>query len=76
MSLEQHGSFASQVKKVSGKVQETVGQKILFVADLLYPVFLEGFKNSRDANGLLLQPAKVRSMSLNVAQELVRKGKF
>ncbi len=65
---------ASQgVTVVRRDVPMTKGQMIMDVADRLWPGLMELFKDVRDKSGLLLQPAHVRGIALNMAQDLVQK---
>jgi hypothetical protein len=50
---------------------KTKGEIILDVADKIWPSMMKMFENVRDENGLLMQPAHVRGIALNVAQHLV-----
>lgn len=49
----------------------TKGQMIMDVADRLWPGLMDVFKGVRDHSGMLLQPAHVRGIALNAAQDLV-----
>lgn len=53
------------------RTQQTKGQMIMEVADKLWPGLLELFSNVRDKSGMLVQPAHVRGIALNMAQDLV-----
>jgi hypothetical protein len=52
---------------------ETRGNIIMEVAEKLRPYLAKMFEGIRDEEGLLLQPAHVRGIALNMAQELVKR---
>ena len=41
------------------------------IADKIWPSLMKLFSGVRDENGMLMQPAHVRGIALNVAQDLV-----
>lgn len=47
------------------------GQVILDMAEKLRPWLMNVFTGLRDENGMLLQPARIRAIALNVAQDIV-----
>ncbi len=47
------------------------GQIIMEMAEKLRPWIASMFENVRDDNGMLVQPARVRGIALNVAQRIV-----
>ncbi|MDE3016052.1 MAG: hypothetical protein KGI29_03920 [Pseudomonadota bacterium] len=49
------------------------GKIIMEVAEKIWPSFMKLFAGVRDENDMVLQPAHVRGIALNVAQELVNK---
>lgn len=49
------------------------GNPVLEIAERIYPWLLKMFDGIRGDDGMLLQPAHVRAISLNVAQRLVHK---
>ena len=61
------------VTVVRRAVPMTRGQMIMDVADKLWPGLMDLFKDVRDKSGLLLQPAHVRGIALNMAQDLIQK---
>jgi hypothetical protein len=48
------------------------GNVIVDLAEKLRPILLKRYKNVRDENGQLMQPARVRGIALNLAQYLVK----
>ena len=48
------------------------GNLILELAEKLFPRFIKILEGVRDNNGMLLQPAHVRAIALDVAQGLVK----
>lgn len=59
---------AAQAKKAP----QTTGQLIMQIAEMLRPRIAEYLKNARDENGMPVQPARIRGISLIIAQELVK----
>lgn len=51
---------------------ETRGNVIMELAERIRPYLQKMFEGVRDEDGLLLQPAHIRGMALNVAQGLVK----
>lgn len=49
------------------------GAIIMEIADRIWPSLMEMFRGMRDDSGMLLQPAHVRGIALNVAQDLMKK---
>lgn len=47
------------------------GQLIMQLADKIWPGLRELLQDVRDNSGMLLQPAHIRGIALNMAQELV-----
>lgn len=63
----------SGVQVVRREPPPTTGQVIMDIADKLWPGLMELFHGMRDSSGMLLQPAHVRGIALNMAQELAKK---
>lgn len=59
------------VKVIRREVARTKGAIIMEVADKIWPHLMKMFEGVRDSNGFLLQPAHVRGIALNVAQDIV-----
>ncbi len=59
------------VNVVRRDVAPTKGQTIMDIAEKLWPGLMEMLKGKRDKTGLLLQPAHIRGIALNIAQDLV-----
>lgn len=51
------------------------GGLIMAVAERIRPWLMTLFENVRDENGMLVQPARVRGIALNVAQDIVNNQK-
>lgn len=49
----------------------TKGNLIMEIAERLRPWLTKMFEGVRDENGMLVQPARVRGIALNVAQSIV-----
>lgn len=64
------GKGVQVIKRVAP--QQVRGNIIMELADKLYPWLVNMFDGVRDENGMLLQPARVRGIALNVAQDIVR----
>jgi len=54
---------------------KTKGEIIMDMADRMWPSLMKLFAEVRDENGFLMQPAHVRGIALNVAQNLVNNKK-
>jgi hypothetical protein len=50
----------------------STGEKIMEIAEKLRPWLAQMFEGVRDDNGMLVQPARVRGIALNVAQRIVQ----
>ena len=59
------------VKVIRNKPKST-GETIMEIADAIWPSLMKLFEGTRDENGMLVQPARVRGIALNVAQGLVK----
>ena len=57
---------------VQSRKPKTNGQVIMEIAETIRPIIAAFFKNARDGNGMLVQPARIRGIALNVAQDLVK----
>jgi hypothetical protein len=64
---------AGGVQVIKRAVPMTKGNIIMEVAEKLRPWLTTLFANVRDEHGMLVQPAKVRAIALNAAQDIVRK---
>lgn len=73
------GSLAADVQENSGvkvvrrEATPSRGNRIMELADKLWPGLLELFEGVRDNSGMLLQPAHIRGIALNMAQDLIKK---
>lgn len=67
---------ATVTEQKKKKAIPTKGNIILEIAEKLRPLITKLFEGKHDANGMLVQPAHVRGIALNVAQELVKTGKY
>jgi hypothetical protein len=47
------------------------GRVIMDVAEKIRPYLMKMYEGVRDAGGMLLQPAHIRALALNVAQDIV-----
>ncbi|NBX04184.1 MAG: hypothetical protein EBR02_09055 [Alphaproteobacteria bacterium] len=57
--------------KVVRAPQQTKGNLIMQVAEAIRPHLMKMFEGVRDAEGFVMQPARVRGIALNVAQGIV-----
>jgi len=62
----------SGIKVIRREEPKTKGQIILMIADRMFPRLMAFFKDKRDESGMLLQPAHVRGIALNLAEVLVK----
>lgn len=62
----------SGVQVIQRKHKPLQGNIIVDVAEKIRPIMLKMFAGAKDENGVVLQPAKIRAMSLNLAQRLVK----
>lgn len=65
-----HGA---SVRKNAAAPVISKGATIMEMADRLWPHLSEMLRGVRDNNGMLLQPAHIRGIALNVAQDLMKK---
>ncbi len=47
------------------------GRLIMEIAEKLRPWLTKMFENVRDENGMIVQPARIRGIALNVAQDII-----
>lgn len=52
--------------------KKTRGNVIIEIAEKIRPVLARLFEGARDENGMLVQPAHVRAIALNVAQDIIK----
>ena len=69
-----HSDSTGTVNVVRRAAAPTTGQMIMDMADKLWPGLMDLLKGAHDGSGLLLQPAHVRGIALNMAQTLVKKN--
>lgn len=63
----------TQGVRVIRATPQSRGNLIMEIAEKLRPHLLKMFEGVRDDEGLLLQPARVRGIALNMAQSIVQK---
>lgn len=69
-------SFANRVaKKVAGNQSafQTQGNKIMQIAEILRPMIAKWLEGTRTLDGMPVQPATIRAVSLNTAQNLLKR---
>lgn len=66
-------AHADIYRKKGGDRFQTEGSKIMKIAEAIRPQLVEIFKNAKNSEGLPVQPATIRGIALNVAQNLVKK---
>ncbi len=62
----------SGIQVIRREEPQSRGNKIMEIAEKLRPWFIKMFEGVRDDEGMLLQPAHIRGMALNVAQTIVK----
>jgi hypothetical protein len=62
----------TEVKVIKRAVPEPRGNIIMDVAEKIRPFLLKMFEGVRDESGMLLQPAHIRGIALNMAQNIVK----
>lgn len=68
-------TFANRLanKMAAGKnVYQTQGNKIMQIAEILRPMIAQWLEGTKTRDGLPLQPATVRAIALNTAQNLLK----
>ncbi len=60
------------VRVVRREETQSRGKQIMEIAEKIRPWLAKMFEGVRDENGMLVQPARVRGIALNVAQSLVK----
>ena len=65
------GNAHAHIKK---KNFQTDGQKIMQLAEALRPHIAELAEGCKNSDGLPVQPATIRAISLDVAQNLIKKA--
>jgi hypothetical protein len=65
---------SSSVKVIRREVQST-GNIIMDIAEKIRPFLLKMFEGVRDDSGMLIQPAHVRGIALNMAQNIIKEQK-
>ena len=63
----------SSIKVIRREVPMTKGNMIMDIAEKIRPFLMNLFLGIRDEAGMLYQPAHVRGIALNMAQDLLRK---
>ena len=74
--VEKAKTAGSDVQQAGGvqvirREPKSKGEVIMDIADKIWPSLMKLFSGVRDENGMLMQPAHVRGIALNVAQDLV-----
>lgn len=60
------------VKVIHRQHRKTRGNVIMDIAERIRPILAKLFEGARDENGMLVQPAHVRAIALNVAQDIIK----
>jgi hypothetical protein len=63
--------LASKASNQPNRLQ-TQGNKIMMVAEILRPMIAKWLEGARTRDGLPVQPATVRAVALNTAQNLLK----
>ena len=61
----------SGIKVIKRAPSQSRGNMIMEIAEKLRPWLTKMFEGVRDENGMLVQPARIRGIALNVAQDIV-----
>ncbi len=69
---EASAASPSGVRVIRRAETQSRGAQIMEIAEKIRPWIAKIFEGVRDENGMLVQPARVRGISLNVAQSLVK----
>jgi hypothetical protein len=67
------GGDASGVQVIHRKHRPVQGNIIVDVAEKIRPIMMKMFAGAKDENGVVLQPARIRAMALDMAQWMVKK---
>lgn len=62
----------TDLKVVQRSSPRTRGNVIMDIAEKIRPILAKLFEGARDENGMLVQPARVRAIALNVAQDIIK----
>ena len=68
---DQSTEVQSAVRVVRRETKQSRGNLIMEIAELVRPALTKMFEGVRDENGMLVQPARVRGVALNLAQRIV-----
>ena len=71
-SSETVANSGSGVKVIRRELPASRGNMIMDIAERIRPFLMELFKGIRDKQGMLYQPAHVRGIALNMAQDLLK----
>lgn len=66
---------AVRAKPAINDEYKTRGGTIIEIAEKIRPWLAQMFEGVRDENGMLVQPARIRGIALNVAQSLTKDKK-
>lgn len=66
------GDSMEDVQVVARQHRPAQGITIVDLAEKIRPALLRMFTGVRDENGMLIQPARIRGISLNLAQRLLK----
>ena len=77
----QEAQPAAETKAASGCIviraeKKSHGNLIMELSEMIRPWIAEMFRDVRDENGMLVQPGRVRAISLTVAQDLVKQDEM
>lgn len=72
-AIETLASTPEGVQVIKRAQAQSRGNKIMDLAEKLRPYLTKMFENVRDGEGMLVQPARIRGIALNVAQSIVKK---
>lgn len=76
MGQDQHTFTTRLANKMASNKNafQTQGQKIMQIADILRPMIAKWLEGTHTRDGLPLQPATVRALALNTAQNLLKQN--
>jgi hypothetical protein len=72
-SQSDESSSDSRIKVIRREEPVSKGNMIMAIAEKIRPHLMSFFDGVRDDEGILLQPAHIRGMALNMAQGLLRR---
>lgn len=73
--LADGGALPAGGVKVIRNTHKSQGSSIIDIAEKLRPWLAKMFEGVRDENGMLVQPARIRGIALNLAHHIIKEQK-